>query len=297
MKVFLTGASGFIGGSVAHALLAAGHQVTGLVRTEAKGAQLRDLGIAPLIGTLDDRALLIDAARRADAVINCAKADHRPAVEALLEGLAGSGKVLVQTSGSSIVGDLAGGMSSDKIYDEETPLEPLPGRADRVAIDTMIRARTDMRGVIVCPSLIYGAGRGLHKHSMQVPWLIALAQANGVPKHIGPGENIWSNTHIDDLVDLYGLAMERAPVGAFYFAENGENSMREICRAIGLGLGFGDRTADMSLTEGIAAWGEGPATYTMGSNSRVRGKRARAELGWAPHRGSLLDEIEHGCYA
>ena len=121
-----------------------------------------------------------------------------------------------------------------------------------------------------------------------------MAKKYGVAKHIGPGENRWANVHIDDLVALYLLAIEKAPAGAFYFAENGENSMREVCEAISRMLGYGGRTQSMTVEEAAAEWGEGPANDTMGSNSRVRAKRARAELGWKPHAPSLIEQIEKG---
>jgi nucleoside-diphosphate-sugar epimerase len=298
MKVLVTGASGYIGGSVASALRDAGHRVVGLVRSEERAAEVRGRGIEPLLGTLDDGALLAAAAREADAVINAANAEHRGSVEAILTGLAGSDKPFLQTSGSSIVADLAAGEPTDKIYDEDTPVQPLPGRRERVALnDTVLAAAGDgVRTVVICPSLIYGAGRGVAARSIQVPWLIRLAKKHGVPKHIGRGENIWSNVHIDDLVDLYLRALERAPPGAFYYAANGENSMREACQAIGRMLGLGERTEPMTLEEAAAEWGEGAASYTMGSNSRVRAVRARRELGWQPHRAPLLEDIEHGSY-
>ena len=124
-----------------------------------------------------------------------------------------------------------------------------------------------------------------------------MAKKFGVAKHIGPGENRWSNVHIDDVVALYALAIEKAPAGAFYFAENGESAMREVCRAISRMLGQGGRTESMTVDEAAAEWGEGAANDTMGSNSRVRGRRARAELGWKPAGAPLLEEIERGCYA
>jgi nucleoside-diphosphate-sugar epimerase len=127
--------------------------------------------------------------------------------------------------------------------------------------------------------------------------LIALAKKASVAKHYGPGENIWSNVHIDDLVELYILALASAPAGAFYFAENGENSMRQVCEAINRRLGVKVGTVPMSLDEASREWGDGTARNTMGSNSRVRAVRARAELGWRPSRPSLIDEIESGCYA
>ena len=298
MKVLVTGASGYIGGSVASALVDAGHRVLGLVRSEERAAAVRERGIEPLLGTLDDAALLTAAARDADAVINAADAEHRGAVEAILLGLAGSGKPFLQTSGSSIVADLAAGERSAKAYDEDTPVHPLPGRAARVALnDRVLAAAADgVRAVVICPSLIYGRGRGVGASSIQIPWLIALAKKHGVPKHIGRGENVWSNVHVDDLVDLYLGALERAPAGAFYYVENGENSMREACQAIGRMLCMGERTEPITLEQAAAEWGEGAASYTMGSNSRVRAVRARRELGWRPHRAPLLEDIEHGSY-
>src|SRR5262249_36397136 len=142
--------------------------------------------------------------------------------------------------------------------------------------------------------MIYGRGRGVHTESIQVPKLAALARKHGVAKHVGHGENIWSNVHIDDLVDLYLAALERGPAGAFYYAENGENSLREVASAISRALGFGGRTESMSMEEAIAELGEGAASYSFGSNSRVRGVRARRELGWSPKRPPLVEDIEGG---
>ena len=297
MKIFVTGATGYIGGSVAARLIAEGHEVRGLVRSAARAEEVRARGIVPVPGSLDDGAVLAEAARTAEVVIDAASADHPGSTEALLAALAGSGKTLLRTSGSSIVGTRAGGERVEDVFDEDTPFAPSPARAGRVALDDKVRAAEGLRGIVVCPSLIYGRGHGVNPDSIQVPWLIALARKHGVPKHVGPGENLWSNVHIDDLVELYLLALDKAPAGAFYFAENGENSMREACAAIGRMLGQDGRTEAMSLEDAAAEWGEGPANDTMGSNSRVRARRARAELGWAPQAPSLIEEIEGGCYA
>jgi len=298
MKFFITGASGYIGGSVAHALIAQGHDVSGLARSEVSAAALKERGIAPVIGTLDDADVLASAARTADVTINAANAGHREAAEAMVTALAGTGKAFIHTSGSSIVGTRARGEFVATVVDEDTVFTPTPQRAARVAIDNMVRAASAnrVRAAVIAPSLIYGRGTGANPQSIQVPWLIALAKKAGVAKHIGSGENRWANVHIDDLVRLYLAAAEKAPAGAFYFAENGENSMREVCEAIGRMLGQDGRTQSMSVEEAAAEWGEGPANDTMGSNSRVRAKRARVELGWRPVERGLIEEIERGCY-
>ncbi len=298
MKVFCTGVTGYIGGSLAAALIAAGHEVSGLVRSTAMADKVRALGIVPVTGTLDDTGILEDAAEGAEVVVNAANADHEAAAWALLRALEGSGKTFIHTSGSSIVGTQSAGHAVGDIYDEETPFTPSPARAARVALNKFILAHKSkgLRPIVICPSLIYGLGLGIKEHSMQVPWLLDLARKQGAAKHYGPGENIWSNVHIGDLVKLYGLALESAPAGAFYYAENGENSMKEICEAINAMLGFDGASKPMSLEEASKVWGAGAAQNTMGSNSRVRAVRARAELGWNPIARPLLDEIEHGCY-
>ena len=299
MKIFITGASGYIGGSVAAALIAAGHSVKGLVRSPERAAAVRALLIEPVIGTLSDSFVLAQSAREADAVINAANSDDRGAVEAMLPALAGSGKLFLHTSGSSIVGDMAAGERGETVYEDDTPIRPLPGKVARVAIDRLVldSARNGVRAVVVCPTMIYGRGHGLHQESVQVPRLIALAKKHGAGRHVGRGENIWSNVHIDDLVSLYVLAFEKAPKGAFYYAENGENSYRDLAEAISRMLGFGGRTQPMPIDEAVAEFGEIGAQFSYGSNSRVRAVRARRELGWAPKARTLLDEIERGCYA
>ena len=116
MNIFITGAAGFIGGSIATGLAQRGHKVSGLVRSPEQAEELQALGIVPVIGTLEDSALLTEQARAADGVINAASSDHRGAAEALIEGLKGSNKPFLHTSGSSIVGDASGGKGGGHIY-------------------------------------------------------------------------------------------------------------------------------------------------------------------------------------
>lgn len=179
MKIFITGASGFIGGSIAAHLARSGHTVRGLIRNADHSAELKRLGIEPMIGTLDDRALLIAEAQAADAVINAASSDHEGAVKALIDGLAGSGKTFLHTSGSSIVGDASGGEAGQaRIYHEDALPEPTPDKVARVAIDLLVlnSAKLNIRSAVFCNTLIYGHGAVPGSASVQLPRLVRQAQ-------------------------------------------------------------------------------------------------------------------------
>ena len=292
MNVFVTGVAGYIGGSVATRLVEAGHAVRGLVRSAGKADAVRHFGVEPVLGTLDDRSLLAAEAHRADAVVNAASSDHGGAVEALVEALAGSGKPLLHTSGSSIVATDARGEASDAVFDDDTPFEPIPDKAARVAIDRHVTgaAARGVRSVVLCNTLIYGRGLGAHEESVQIPSLARQARRSGVPRHIGPGLNVWSTVHVEDMADLYLLALTGARPGSFMFVENGEASFRDMVGAIGRALGLGE-AQPWPMEAAVAEWGFERAAYALGSNSRVQEKRARAELGWSPRRPSVLDWI------
>lgn len=291
MKVFVTGAAGFIGGSIAAGLVKAGHEVVGLVRKPEQLDEVKKIGVTGVLGALTDRDLLIAQAQAADAVINAASSDNRAAVEAFIDALAGSGKVFLHTSGSSIVGDASGGEGTDQIYYEDNLPAPTEDKAARVAIDNLVldAANKGVRSAVLCNTLIYGHG-ALPRDSVQLPRLLKQARKSGVVRHVGPGRNIWSNVHIDDVVDLYLLALEKTAAGAFYFVESGEASFGEMSAAIAKALDLGP-AQDWPLELAKEEWGYEMASYGLGSNSRVRGERARKQLGWQPHRPPVLDWI------
>jgi nucleoside-diphosphate-sugar epimerase len=106
--------------------------------------------------------------------------------------------------------------------------------------------------------------------------------------------NIWSNVHINDVVEIYALALENTPAGTFYFVESGEASFRDMSNAIAEALGLGP-AQDWPLKDAEAEWGYEMANYGLGSNSRVRGKHARELLGWVPETTSVLDWIKRDC--
>jgi nucleoside-diphosphate-sugar epimerase len=295
MKVFITGATGYIGGSVATRLIKRGDQVDGLARSAEAADALKRRGVEPVTGDLTAYTPVVEAARRADAVINAANSDNPFIVHALLDALKGSGKALIQTSGSSVVGTYDNGEPSERILDEDTPFTPEAEKAGRVAIDHMVLGARDIRGIVIRPTLIYGRGIGVAATSIQLPKLIDLAKKQGVPGHVGPGLNLWSNVHIADVADLFLLALDKAEPGALFYAENGEASFKSVAQSIGRMLGLGEGTKSWTIGEAVDLLGPG-AYLSFGSNSRVRGKRSRA-LGWKPQQGTLADEIERGVYA
>jgi nucleoside-diphosphate-sugar epimerase len=293
MNIFLTGAGGYIGGSVAQALLAAGHRVRGLTRSASTAQQLSAGGIEPVLGTLDDSDLLIREARASDGVVDTASADHAGAAQSLIAGLEGSGKPLLHTSGSSVAADDArGSCRSENVFDEETAWIVHPAKQARRDIDLMVlgAAGRGIRAAVICPSNIYGVGRGLGRHSVQIPFLAANARAQGVVQVVGAGLNVWSNVHIDDVVGLYVRALADAPAGAFYFVENGEASFGDIGSAIARRLGL-PGVESLVPEEAAERWGQPMAYYSLGGNSRVRALRARRELGWSPRHASVVDWI------
>lgn len=278
MRIFLTGATGFIGGAVASALLADGHTVRGLVRSTDKVSGVAARGIDPVMGVLDDAALLRAEARAADGVVNAADSDHRGAVEALIAGLAGSGKVLIHTSGSSVVGDEAMGEPSGRLFHEDTPIYPLPDKVARVAIDRLVQTVPGVRSCVMCNIMIYGDAARARQ-----------AMATGVAVYVGRGLNRWSNTHISDVATLYALAVVAAPAGSFIYVESREEALGALVQAMAGRLGL-DEARSLPPEQAIALLGRDVAVFALGSsNSRVRGRLATETLGWTPKHRSITE--------
>ncbi|KFL89892.1 Nucleoside-diphosphate-sugar epimerase [Acetobacter malorum] len=285
MRLFVTGASGYIGGSFAAEAVRRGHDVRGLVRSAEKAAACAALGMVPVQGTLADRDLLIEEAQRADVVVNAASSDERDAVDTFLAALSGSGKAFLHTSGSSLVADHAEGEASEAIFDERHMPLPVAGKAPRVALDHAILTTPGIRSIILCNSLIYGKALGPTAHSVQLPLLVDYARENGCARYIGKGLNRWSTVHIADVVDLYFLALEQAPPATFVFVESGEASFRDMAQSIANALRLGEATS-MTVEAAIKRWGRQRALYSLASNSRVRSLYSRA-WGWKPNSADI----------
>ena len=289
MRVFLTGATGYLGGAIACRLMRGGVEVRGLVRDPSQADAVTATGMIPVVGDLDDSSLLRDEARAADATVNAASADHRGAVEALVAGLSGTGKVLLHTSGSGIVSDEAQGEPSPLIHNEAVPVVPPPRMVERVAIQQLVLQAQGIRSAVLCNALVYGDAVALPAESEVIASMVRAAIDWRRARHLGRGLNRWSTVHIRDLADLYALALERALGGSFFYVESGEAEMRFIAQAIADRFGFAPaESVDLETAE--QAWGHRHAHYTLGANSRVRGHLGRA-FGWKPRSDSITDWV------
>lgn len=299
MKIFLTGANGYIGSSVGKLLIDNGYTVFGLIRDESKKTEVENLGIIPVVGNLEDNDLLTRYAQLADGIIHTADSEHITAVQTILNTIEGTGKPFIHTSGSSIVADdVLGDIENPQVFDENTPFTPLPARQTGVTInDTMRKAGADrnIRSIVIVPSMIYGDSIGLDVESVQLPFIYRKSIQTGKGVFIGKGINRWSNVHIADVADLYLLALEKAPAGSYFFVENGEESYKDLAGYISKSLGFGGATQSWPATDALEEAG-GLARYGLGSNSRIKAVNARA-LGWKPERPTVKDWIASNKYA
>jgi nucleoside-diphosphate-sugar epimerase len=278
MKIFIVGATGYIGGSLADYLSKNGHQISGLARSDEKAAYLREMGVMPVMGGFEDRDVLQLAASLADATINVSDSDNLSVVETLIDSMAGSGKTLVHTSGSSIVVDDAMGATAGiNVIEDDAPFTAMDHRLPRIAVDRAVRnagISMGMRTAVICPTMVYGRGRGPKKGSDQIPKIAKKSLERGAGVYIGKGANIWSNVQIDDLCTLFSLVLEKAPSGSFFFAENGELSLKEVAYAVSVAIGLEGRTESWGLDEATAEMGAWPRV-ALATNCRVRASNGK----------------------
>jgi nucleoside-diphosphate-sugar epimerase len=293
MRVFVTGATGFIGKEVVGRLLAAGHAVTGLARSETAAAALAARGASAHRGDLADPESLAAGARAADAVIHLAF-DHdfsryaeageqeQRAVSAMIEALAGSGKPLVAASGTGVVPP--GGTERDGAATEgfamvrgvpETLVVAGAGRGVRTSV------------VRLAPSVHDREAQGL------VSLLIERARESGVSAYVGDGANRWPAVHRRDVARLFLLALEHDEPGARWHAvaEAGV-PLRAIAEAIGEGLGLPAR----SLTPDEAGPHFGFVGMIAAADVPATSAITQAALGWRPTEPGLLAGLRAGGY-
>ena len=295
MRIFVTGATGFIGQAVVKELVGAGHDVLGLARSDQAAVAVKDLLGADVVrGSLEDLASLKRGAELADAVIHCGFvhdfskfaqncAIDRAAILALGEALKGSNKPLHVTSGMALKVSGRVGTEDDAAVD---PSPAYPRASEPTALE--LAAAGVNAAVIRLPPSVHGDG-----DKAFVPMLIALAREKGVSGYAGTGENRWSAVHRLDAAALYRLAIEKAEKGARYHAVGDEGvPVKDIAAAIGKKLGLPVKS--IAPEEAGAHFGFLAGFLAMDAPRAAA--RTRAALGWAPKQPGLIADLENGRY-
>lgn len=290
MKIFLTGATGYIGSAVAEALLAAGHTVAALARSVASEQTIRDRGMTPVSGDLRHPVSLTAPLQSVDGVIhtgttNEGKADAE-AILAMLTALKGTGKPLVYTSGIWVLGN-----TGDQPAQESSALQPPPIVAWRPAVEkSVLDAAPGVRSVVIRPGVVYGRGGGL------AGMFVQSAQETGAARYIGDGMNRWPLVHVEDLADLYVRAVEKAPAGTLLHGTDGPAvRVKDIAEAASFAADAGGRTESWPVDQATAKLG--PLAAALLLDQVVGSEKAKETLGWKPHAVSILEDLRYGSYA
>lgn len=280
MKIVLTGGTGLIGSAVLDALVAAGHQVTAVVRSQQSSLKVSDQGATGVIGDLFDAPWLASELRGHDGLVHTAAgSDERDAdlndavITAALDAFAGTDKPFVHTGGIWTYG------SSPSISENDEPRPPAitawrPAGEQRV-LDS------DVKGSVVQPGIVYGHGAGIPA------MLVGAAGEDGALTLIGSGDQHWTTVHVDDLADLYVRVLTQAPGGKAYIGVSGVNpTVRELGEAI---TDTVTPESAEATTGRLGAFGE-----ALLLDQQATGDRAKSELGWQPSSPTLVELLSKG---
>ncbi|MFL9956275.1 SDR family oxidoreductase [Paraburkholderia nemoris] len=294
MRIFLTGATSFIGAAIVPELINAGHHVIGMTRSDAGAQALIDAGAEVHRGTLEDPESLRSGAAKADAVIhtafdhdfsrfveNCEK-DKR-AIAALGSALAGSDRPLIITSGTGMGNGEHGQLATEDVFNVS---HPNPRIASEVAGNALLEAGVNV-SVVRLPQVHNPFKQGL------ISPLVAIAREKGVSAFVGEGRNRWPAGHLSDVARLYRLAVEKRQQGARYHAVGEEGiSSREIAEALGRGL----KLPVVSISPDEAASHFGWMAMFVGLDMPASSVQTQARLDWHPTGPALIADLNEARY-
>jgi nucleoside-diphosphate-sugar epimerase len=293
MRVFVTGASGFIGSAVVPELVAAGHSVLGLARSEASARALMAAGAEVHRGDLNDPASLQASAAESEGVIHlgfihdfdnfeaAVRTDHR-AIETIGRSLEGSGRPFVLASGTA-------GLTPGRVATEDTPFDPKlhPRAANAVLALGMAQRGVRVSFVRLAPT-VHGAG----DHGF-VKRLVDIAREKGVSGYVGEGRNRWNAVHRLDAARLFRSALEDAPAGAVLHAVDDEGvPTRTIAEVIGKKLGLPARSLAVEAAGAHFGW----LGRIFALDAPASSVLTRARTGWNPTHPGLIEDLEAGHY-
>jgi nucleoside-diphosphate-sugar epimerase len=285
VRVFVTGGSGYIGRPTIRELRRRGHDVTALVRSESAAQTVRSFGATPVHGELTDVETLREAARNADGAIHLAMARGLQVAEidcvaasVIQDGL--DGGTYVHTSGTWIYGNTGG------VVDEDAPTDPPGVVAWRLANETRVlnRAADGGHPVIVMPGVVYGSGGGLIESCFVDP-----ARSRGKLHYIGDGSNHWSLVHVDDIAELYVLALDAAPGAVLAGVGDYSLTVADLLPALSIAAGCAGQFESLSLDD--ARTELGPIAEAFALDQQVSSARAQTQLGWEPPPREVLSEL------
>ncbi len=295
MKVFVTGATGFIGSTIVPELIKAGHQVLGFTRSDAGAESLTAAEAEVHRGSLDDLDSLRSGVRKADSVIHCAfnndfakfkesNEKESKAIDALGNELMGSDRPLVITSVAAMGSPSPGQLATEDYFD---PSQPKPRNATEIA-----GAAAADRGVNVSVVRLPQV-HNIMKQGI-VTALIHVARAKGVSAYIGDGSNRWAAAHVLDVAHLYRLALEKHQAGSRYHAVAEEGvSLHLIAKTIGKGLDV--PVASLSPEQAQSHFG--PLAMFVGADMSASSRQTQDRLGWHPSRPGLIQDLEQTQYS
>ena len=294
MNIVLTGANGWIGSAIVRELMAAGHSVTGLVRSPDKGAALEAEGGKVLLGSLGDLDVLRRGAEAAEGIIHTAfgidfsrirelAAEDALAIETFGEVFAGSSRPIAVTGGFM---QMTGGKAMET--DRPAVWSAFPRASEQTAF--ALADRGIHANVVRNPRSVHGKGE---THGF-VPMLAALAREKGVSAYINEGTNLWPAVHRLDSARVYRLAVERGAIGEAYHAVAEEGvPYREIAEAIRRQIGVPTK----SLTAEEAEAHFGPLAVWVGNDGPASSDWTRKALGWSPEQAGIVADIEQPDYS
>lgn len=292
MKIFVTGATGYIGSAVSAAFARAGHEVHGLARSREKAVRLAAAEVHPLFGSLDDPSTYQPAADSCQILVHCAAEPsprqwdlHGRTIEALLASARNSRRprTLIVTSGVWVYGS-----TGTSAADESSVLRPPLLVAPRPALDQQVLAANGatLRTLVVRPGCVYGERGGL-----TASWFES-AEKEGSAGVVGDGSNRWSMVHVADLADLYVKAAESAHGGEVFNAtDRSRFTILDCARAASLAAGAGGKVAILPAEEASKTLGASFVECLLLDQHVDSGKAVRL-LGWQPRHGGFVDGAE-----